>query len=125
MHAESTFKIDQWDQTPIGDPQAGRATVKKTFNGDLEGTSTAELVLWKAPDGTAAYVALEWIDARLANRAGTFVLMHAATADANRQRGNWEIVSGSGTGELRGIHGRGEYRHDAEGAHFTLDCEID
>ena len=69
-------------------------------------------------------MALERIEARLANRFGTFVLMHAAVADASGQRGDWQVVPGSGTGELRGLRGRGEYRHGANGAVFTLDYEI-
>ena len=126
--AHSTFKIDlwnpiPWDQIPDGHT-LGRATVKKTFAGDLEGTSTAELVMSRGADNSAAYVAIERIDGLLGGRSGTFVLMHAATADASGQRGDWQVVPGSGTGELRGLRGKAEYRHDAAGAFFTLDYEI-
>ena len=51
--------------------------------------------------------------------------MHAATADASGQRGDWQIVPGSGIGELRGVRGRAEYRPDKSGASFTLDYEIE
>jgi hypothetical protein len=78
----------------------------------------------KGADGSAAYVAIERIDARLGERSGTFVLMHAAVADANGQRGDWQVVPNSGTGGLAGLSGRAEYRHDASGASFTLDYEI-
>lgn len=129
MRANATFKIDSWNDTPwdqIPDGHTlGRASVKKTFHGEMEGTSAAELVLSRGPDDSAAYVAIERIDARLGDRTGTFVLMHAATADASGQRGDWQIVPGSGTGELRGLRGRAEYRHDASGTAFTLDYEID
>jgi hypothetical protein len=129
MNATSNFEIKEWvnvpwEQIPEGHTLA-RATVKKTFRGDLEGTSTAELVMSRGADDSAAYVAIERIDARLANRTGSFVLMHAAVADKTGQRGDWQIVPGSGTGELRGLRGRAEYRHDATGAVFALDYEID
>ena len=128
MQAQSTFKIDRWQDHPWEEIPGGhtlaRATVNKTFHGDLEGTSTAELVLSKGPDGSAAYVGLERIDARLANRNGTFVLMHSALADSAGQHGEWQIVPGSATGELHGLRGRAEYRHDASGASFRLDYEL-
>jgi len=129
MRAQSTFQITRWQDAP-GEPSPddhviGRATVEKTFRGDLEGTSVAELVLTKGADGSAAYVALERIEARLANRAGSFILLHAATATANGQHGDWQVVAGTGTGELRGLRGRGEYHHEASGAMFSLDYEFD
>jgi len=48
----------------------------------------------------------------------------AAVADSNGQRGDWTVVPGSGTGNLQGLTGRGEYRHDKTEATFTLDYEI-
>jgi DMSO/TMAO reductase YedYZ molybdopterin-dependent catalytic subunit len=129
MRANSTFEINGWDEIPGDEIPNGhklsRATVKKTFRGDLEGTSTAELLLSKGPKDSAAYVALERIDGRLADRSGTFLLMHSALADAKGQHGDWRIVPGSGTGGLRGLSGRAEYRHDSSGASFTLDYEVE
>lgn len=38
----------------------------------------------------------------------------------------WPIVPGSGTGDLRKIHGEGQIDIDAQGRHtFTLDYELD
>jgi hypothetical protein len=129
MHARSTFEITGWDEYPWDEIPDGhmlaRATAKKVFRGDLEGIGVAELVTFRGPEGSAAYVALERIEARLANRFGTFVLMHAAVADSSGQHGEWQVVPGSGTGELRGLRGRGEYRLGANGPVFTLDYEID
>lgn len=43
MRAVSVFDVTGWDQTPYGDetdgPALSRATVKKTFRGDMEGES--------------------------------------------------------------------------------------
>ena len=95
MHASATFKIDEWTTIPWEQIPGGhtltRATVRKTFQGDLEGTSVAELVMSRSPGDAAAYAGIERIDARLAGRMGTFVLMHAAVADANGQRGDWQV----------------------------------
>jgi hypothetical protein len=127
--ARATFKVAGWDETPgeqiPGGHALGRAVLKKTFHGDLEGSSTVEMLMSKGADGSAAYVAMERIDARIGDRTGTFVLMHAATSDATGQHGDWRVVPGSGTGGLAGLRGTGAIQHDASGATFTLDYEID
>ncbi|MBE7471168.1 MAG: DUF3224 domain-containing protein [Anaerolineales bacterium] len=121
----STFEITGWDQTPLDEPAAGpklaRATVKKIFRGDLEGESSAELLLCQADDGSAGYIGLERVVGRLAGRTGSFVVQHNAVRSDAAQGGTWFVVPGSATGELRGLRGRAEYRHDEHEAVFTLD----
>jgi Protein of unknown function (DUF3224) len=122
--AESTFVIDTWDGAAY-ESDAGvelaRAHLSKTFTGDLQGTSTAELLSATTPAGPAAYVALERITCTLQGRSGTFVLHHSAGADGN----SWTVVVGSGTGELTGLSGTGEIDRRADGSHtFALDYEL-
>jgi len=76
MQAKANFKVTKWDQTAISDvgagPEWGRATVLKTFGGELEGESRAELLLAGAPEGGAGYIAQERFIGRLGDRTGTF-----------------------------------------------------
>ena len=126
--AHSTFKIDAWDQaewTGAGDcPPLARTTVKKTFEGDLAGTSVAELLMSGAGADAAGYVAMERITGTLDGRKGTFDLQHSAQMGGPDPRTSWLVVPGSGTGELAGITGHASYAHDATGARFTLDYRI-
>jgi len=59
---EIPFKITAWDQTAFdetpGAPSLARATVKKTYSGAIEGTGTAELLMYVAEDGAATYRSL-------------------------------------------------------------------
>ena len=127
-HAEATFTITRWEQADYAEqadgPKLARATVKKTFEGDIVGESTAELLMSGARGDSAGYVAMERIAAAVHGRAGTFDLQHCAQMGGADPRTYWLIVPGSGTGELRGIAGEGAYRHDDSGAHFSLDYEI-
>jgi hypothetical protein len=127
-HAEATFRIDSWEQTDdplaVEGPKLSRATVKKTFEGDLVGTSTAELLMSGAGAASAGYVAMERFTARLHGRAGTFDLQHCAQMGGPDPQAYWLIVPGSGTGELRGISGRAGVEHDEHGAKFTLDYDF-
>ena len=51
-----TFAITSWEQVPYSEPGTtpalARATVNKTFHGELSATSVAELLLCKVDDAT-------------------------------------------------------------------------
>jgi hypothetical protein len=130
MHATSTFAIDTWEAVPY-DEQDGvslsRTRVTKTFHGDIEGHSTAELLMAGAQDGSGAYVGLERIVGSIQGRAGSFVLHHSATMTrATPSSAAWTIVPDSGTGELRTLRGEAAIINEPDGGHtFTLDYELD
>ncbi|HSU16508.1 DUF3224 domain-containing protein [Longimicrobium sp.] len=127
--ATANFEITGWEQTAYGDegggPKLARATVKKTFRGDVEGTSTAELLMCgDASGGGAGYIAQEVVTATLGGRSGTFVLQHGGVRGAGEAYTFGNVVPDSATGELRGMTGKAEYRHDENGAVLTLDYDF-
>ncbi|TDD15171.1 DUF3224 domain-containing protein [Kribbella turkmenica] len=124
MRFTQTFEITQWDQNQYdetGKIQLGRATVGKTFTGgDLEGTSSAQLLMAATADGPAAYTAVERFVGTLAGRAGSFVMVHGATADQTSSPG--KIVAADG--DLAGLTGTVVYEHDEQGPRVTVDYEL-
>ena len=81
LHATSAFTITGWEPETIDDRDGvslTRTKVTKTFTGDLEGTSVAELLMAGAPNDSAAYVGFERIEGKLNGRAGSFILHHNA-----------------------------------------------
>jgi hypothetical protein len=109
--AKSAFTIDKRDLQPATweGGQMGRTRFDKTFTGELAGTSVVEAIMLRTDnDGPAVYAGIERFDCTLEGRKGTFLLLHAATMRGSHQDATWKIVSGSGTGELAGIHGHGE-----------------
>lgn len=119
--ATATFRIDSWDAEDLleaGGRSFSRATVKKTFTGDIEGTSIAWLVMSMAGDEGAEYVALETLDVSVHGRAGRFVLLHQAAGDPDLVR--WTVAPGSGTGELEGIAGSALIDVAADGTHTLM-----
>ena len=119
------FDITGWEPSeipsPEGGPKLGRAMIRKAFRGDLEGTSETEMLSCQGENGGAGYLAQEVVTGTLAGRGGTFVMQHGGIASAGGQRAFGSIVPGSGTGELRGLTGSVEYRHDESGATVTID----
>jgi hypothetical protein len=129
-HAKGTFTIDGWDQETFDESEGAtlaRATVTKTFTGDLAGTSTTRIMMCNTQvETSAAYVGFERFSGTVGARAGTFVLHHSATADAEAgQALYWAIVPDSGTGDLRTIRGAGQIIVGADGAHaYTLEYTL-
>jgi Protein of unknown function (DUF3224) len=97
----------------------GLATITKRFSGAIEGHSQALFCSAFDPTHGGTYVALESFGGQVDGHHGTFSFAHAATtgADGERTDGWFTIVSGSGTGELAGIHGKGDIVIDANGNH--------
>jgi hypothetical protein len=127
MRAEGQFAITSWEQVPYDEeaagPKLGRATVRKTFQGEFSGESTAELLLCGDDEGGIAYTALERVVGRIGERAGIFLLLHGAMrGETGGPVGR--IVPDSGTGDLRGLRGTVAIRHDEQGAVFTLDYDF-
>jgi hypothetical protein len=126
--AIATFDITSWDEEAY-DERDGvkllRTRVGKAFKGEIEGESTAELLMVVAGEDAAAYVGVERVSGRVNGRRGSFVYTHTATAAGGRQDASWPVVAGSGTGELAGIRGQLRIDNLPEGGHvLTLDYEL-
>lgn len=126
--ASVTFQVVSWDETPYheqtGEPKLTRATVKKTFTGDLEGEGIVEYLMMHRPDGTAAFVGMERVAGKLAGKEGTFVLEHRGTYEEGTARAVCRVVPGSATGGLAGLSGEGGFAARDRQAPFALDYDL-
>jgi Protein of unknown function (DUF3224) len=76
-------------------------------------------------DDTAEFVGMQRVDGRLGGRSGSFVLRSAGTFDGKEARGELAVVPGSGTGELTGLQGSGEFSAPlGSEAHMKLDYDL-
>jgi hypothetical protein len=127
--ATSSFVIDTWEPEPYDEREGAtlsRTKVTKTFRGEVEGQSTAELLMASTQEGSAAYVGLERIVCRIHGHEGSFVLQHSATMARGAQSATWSVVPDSGTGELRGLRGEAQIAVEPDGSHtFILDYNLD
>jgi Protein of unknown function (DUF3224) len=84
-----------------------RVTFQKRFRGELEGTSTVEMIgAVTAVQGSAGYVAIERVRGSLHGRSGSFVLQHSGTMRRGTQALSVSVVPDSGSGELQGLRGQ-------------------
>lgn len=113
--AEGTYKMQGWDENPIEEMKGGakisRVVVKKTFKGDIEGEGRLEYLMTYAEDGTAGFVGMELIIGNIGDRKGSFVLQHTGTFKGDGVSGKHTVVVGSGTSDLKGLRGSGEFSY--------------
>lgn len=96
----------------------GRMTIDKTYEGDLLGAGTGEMLSsMGTPEGNAGYVAIEHFTGSLDGKKGSFSLMHYGRMDEGKDSLKIEVVSGSGTDELKGISGVMSIDVDDDGGH--------
>ena len=118
--ARGSFEIELRPGPPELDGAVTRYDFDKRFTGDLDGTADGFMIAAGDPaSGSAGYVAIEVVTARLAGRDGTFALQQLGQMHDGNQELRYEIVNGSGGGGLAGIHGRldltvtdGEHRYE-------------
>ena len=129
MNTNATFRITGWDEEPYDEPEDGpkltRAHVQRSFHGDLSGTGNLMYVMAHLDGENASFTGYEKVVGSLGGRIGSFVLRHTGKYDGAAATAQYEVVPGSGTGELAGLTGAGGFSAGhAEEHDMTLDYEI-
>ena len=75
----------------------------------------------------AIYTGLEHISGTLGGKSGSFVLHMEGKFDGGVATGDWLVVPGSGTGDLRGLRGKGSFAAQlhTNNTPFTLDYDFE
>jgi Protein of unknown function (DUF3224) len=128
--ANARFTINAWDEKPYdeepGRPKLTKASVTKSFSGDLEAEGLVEYLMMYRADGSATFVGLERVIGRLDGKSGTFILQRKGVFEDGQAKESYVVVPRSGTGELSGLRGEGTSAvgHGAEHP-FTLSYELE
>jgi hypothetical protein len=127
--AKARFAITNWDEKPYSEgqdlPRLTRASVRKTFTGDIEGEGEVEYLMMYRNDGSATFVGLERVVGRLGDKSGSFVLQRLGVFESGQAKESYSIIPGSATGDLQGLVGDGSSAvgHGMEHP-FTLSYEL-
>jgi len=118
-HANGTFEVKltpQDDKTE--DKSMGRMTLEKQWQGEVQGTSTGQMLTGgDVKTGSAGYVAMEKFTGSVKGRKGTLIFQHSATMTSGKGDLMITVVPGSGTEELKGIAGKVTIKIE-NGKHF-------
>jgi hypothetical protein len=88
--ANARFAIKNWDEKPYsegqGEPRLTRASVTKTYTGDIEGEAEVEYLMMYRSDGSATFVGLERVVGRIGEKTGTFVLQRIGSFESGQAK---------------------------------------
>src|SRR5260370_42013159 len=103
--------IKTWDEKPWSEsqdlPRLTRASVTKTYTGDIEGEGQVKYLMMYRSDGSATFVGLERVVGRIGGKTGTFVLQRTGVFEIGQAEESYSVIRGSATGELTGLRGEG------------------
>ena len=107
--ATAEFAITKWEEKAYseiaGAYKLTRASVTKTYRGEIEGEGTLEYLMAYGSDGSASFVGIERVVGRVGDRHGSFVFQHVGTFKDGVAKSNWSVVPKSGTDGLQGLRG--------------------
>ena len=111
LSADARFAITNWDEKPYSEgqdlPRLTRASVTKTYTGDIAGQGKVEYLMMYRSDGSASFVGLERVVGRIGGKVGSFVLQRIGLFEAGLAKESYSVIPGSATGELDGLLGEG------------------
>jgi hypothetical protein len=129
-HAKATFALNAWDEKPYNEmsglPKLTRVSVVKAYQGDIKGEGKLEYLMMYRDDGSASFIGLERVVGSIEGRSGSFVLQHSGNFKDGVAMVTLLVVPGSGTGDLRGLRGSGEFAVGHQQPYtMTLDCDFE
>ena len=125
--AKAVFEVKSWDEKPyqeLDGVKFTRASVTKTYRGDIDGEASSESLMFYLADGSATFTGLERVVGTIGGRRGTFVLEARGTYRDGKATCDCSVVPGSGAGDLLGLRGEGRYvatHADYPNVGFTMD----
>lgn len=117
-HARGTFEVRMDSPTAALSGAAQQMTFTKTWTGDVDGGGEGVMTFAGDPaSGNAGYTAVEVVRGAVGAREGMFCLLQRGQLRDGDQSLEYEIASGSGSGELAGITGTLHLTVDGDGVH--------
>jgi hypothetical protein len=111
--ASGTFTVTGGSEQTIcgapGEARLTRVSGTQRFGGGIVGDGSVEWVFCYRSDRSARFLGLQRIEGSIDGRSGSVVIESTGNHDGKRSRGRWDIVPGSGTGQLVGIDGKGSF----------------
>ena len=110
--ANARFIVKSWNEKPYSEgenlPKLTRASVSKTYSGEIVGEGQVEYLMMYRGDGSAAFVGLERIVGQIGSRTGSFVLQRTGVFEGGQAKESYNVIPGSGAGDLQGLRGEGQ-----------------
>ncbi|MEV5549454.1 DUF3224 domain-containing protein [Streptomyces sp. NPDC052309] len=126
------FSFADWKEHAVtgedATPRLAHAAVTNTFSGGIEADgTTCEYSIVYVTDKTGTFTGMELLAGRVDGREGAFALEERGHFDEDGTvHCTFEVVAGSGTGELTGLRGSGAFtaRHGETSVAYDFAYEL-
>ncbi|MEU0190110.1 DUF3224 domain-containing protein [Streptomyces afghaniensis] len=128
------FTFADWQERVIGpdedaNPRLAHASVRNTFSGGIEAAGTiCEYSIVYVTQKTGSFAGMELITGRLDGREGSFAVEERGWfGEDGTVHCLFEVVEGSGGGELSGLKGKGRFtaRHGEATVAYRFEYEVE
>ncbi len=122
--AKGTILHNNWDEKPYHEAAPLKSTEAKidiVMHGAIEATGPARYLMQYPTAEICHYAGYLVMDGTLDGKSGQFIIYEVGDWTNGVAASKWQIVQGSGTGELKGLTGHGSYaaEHDKT-VHYEL-----
>ncbi|MBL0347546.1 DUF3224 domain-containing protein [Candidatus Villigracilis affinis] len=135
MKANGTFTVKKWDersdQEISSDTKTTKASVEYVFTGEAEGLESVEyLMFYKHFDSknqhnsSSIFVGLLRFSGKLSGKEGSFFVEERGTFENGMINSKFNIITGSGLGELQQISGTGFCLTNQDGSRFEFEYNL-
>ncbi len=127
--ATGSFTVSSWDEDTYEELDSGgkltKARVTFAYSGDLEAQGAWDALMCYRADGSATFTGFQQMAGQLDGRVGSFVLRADGGYSSGEATSSWQVVEGSGGGDLRGLRGSGSsVATSGPGGTFTFEYEL-
>ena len=127
--ARGTFEIQDWDEKTYQQLDGGgkltEAKVTQKFTGDIQGEGKVIWLMAYPDPKTATFVGIQRLVGSIGGKKGSFLIQTIGDFDGKTAKGNWSLITGSGTDELAGISGEGSFgAPHGSTAEYQIDYEL-
>ncbi|CAM5722640.1 DUF3224 domain-containing protein [Streptomyces coeruleorubidus] len=128
------FTFADWQEHVIGpgeeaNPRLAHASVRNTFSGGIEAAGTiCEYTIVYVTQKTGSFAGIELITGRLDGREGSFAVEERGWfGEDGAVHCTFEVVRGSGSGELAGLRGKGGFtaHHGETTVAYRFEYEVE
>ena len=129
LKLKGSFENTSWNEDTVEEIDGGakltRAAVTQDFSGDITGDGAAQWLMSYRADGTAHFVGLQRVTAKIADRSGTFVLETIGEFDGKKAAWTATVIPDAGSGDLGNLSGDGRFEAPmGSTADFELNLSI-
>jgi hypothetical protein len=132
LEAKSIYSMLAWEekskdgkgwQDVIGTRAFTHADVKRKYEGDMEGESTVEFLMFYNTDGSSNYVGIEDFVGSIGGKKGSFAIQIEGYYANETATATSRIIPNSGTDELVGIRGEAKSVASGHQPHYSFDMQ--